>query len=333
MLQLRNVIVALLSVATTQAASLGHIYALTSNGTTNLYNVVDVDLTTWGMSVGPSLGQDYGTFGQAALYKNGTFWAFAWDKIANFILGFNTTTLAQQYSLNVSAWVHGADIELVSAIFANPRTNGLVVLASSGSGVLVYSVSNPQEPEPAAALLGELPCTDCSDFAWDPATEMLFAVLNEESETSSGNMLVFSTANASAPTLTSNITLQSSFEFPQWDELSQRVTGLTLIQGGPGGYSRNFTLLATSPGNNAYNETSHGTVPNGYFVILEGGPKAFDSVNRRAFYMLATGPFAEFDVVALNVDAVPVTIGEAPSLCGFIGYCPEGFAFGDPGSS
>jgi hypothetical protein len=48
-------------------ASLGHIYALTSNGTTNLLNVVDVDLTTWEMAVGPSLGASYDTFGQAAL--------------------------------------------------------------------------------------------------------------------------------------------------------------------------------------------------------------------------------------------------------------------------
>jgi hypothetical protein len=49
---------------------------------------------------------------------------------------------------------------------------------------------------------------------------------------------------------------------------------------------------------------------------------------RRAFYMLATGPLAEFDVVAVNVDTDPVTIAEAPPLCGFIGYCPEAFVFG-----
>ena len=48
--------------------------------------------------------------------------------------------------------------------------------------------------------------------------------------------------------------------------------------------------------------------------------------------MLATGPLAEFDVVAVDVDAVPVTVSEAPPLCGFIGYCPEAFVFGAPGS-
>lgn len=46
--------------------------------------------------------------------------------------------------------------------------------------------------------------------------------------------------------------------------------------------------------------------------------------------MLATGPLAEFDVVAVNVDAVPVAVEEAPPVCGFIGYCTESFVFGSP---
>ena len=71
----------------------------------------------------------------------------------------------------------------------------------------------------------------------------------------------------------------------------------------------------------------------GLYVILEDGPKAFDPVTRRAFYMLATGPMSEFDVVALDIDAVPVAVLEAPPLCGFIGYCPDAFAFGRPPAS
>ena len=53
---------------------------------------------------------------------------------------------------------------------------------------------------------------------------------------------------------------------------------------------------------------------------------------RSAFYMLATGPLAEFDVVAVNIDANPVVVEEAPPLCGFIGYCPESFVYGSPSS-
>ena len=52
-----------------------------------------------------------------------------------------------------------------------------------------------------------------------------------------------------------------------------------------------------------------------------------------AFYMLATGPLAEFDVVAVNIDVNPVVVEEAPPLCGFIGYCPESFVFGSPSIS
>ena len=69
------------------AGPLGHIYALTSNGTTNLLNVIDVDLTTWSTTVGPSLGPTARTFGQAALYDNGTFWTFVWNSDDLCVLG------------------------------------------------------------------------------------------------------------------------------------------------------------------------------------------------------------------------------------------------------
>lgn len=49
------------------AGSLGRIYALPTNGTTNELNAIAVDLTTWETQVGPSLGPQSGTFGQAAL--------------------------------------------------------------------------------------------------------------------------------------------------------------------------------------------------------------------------------------------------------------------------
>lgn len=35
--------------------SLGHLYAVTSNGTTNEDNFIDVNLDTWEVSVGPTL--------------------------------------------------------------------------------------------------------------------------------------------------------------------------------------------------------------------------------------------------------------------------------------
>ena len=65
---IKHIKLALLCVAVAAAAaSPGHIYALTKNGTSNLLNVVDVDLGSWETRVGPSLPSTLFTFGQAAL--------------------------------------------------------------------------------------------------------------------------------------------------------------------------------------------------------------------------------------------------------------------------
>ena len=60
-------------------------------------------------------------------------------------------------------------------------------------------------------------------------------------------------------------------------------------------------------------------------MLAQGGPKALDAATGTAFYMLANGPFGEFNVVAVDVTTGKVL--ETVGLCGFIGYCPEGFAF------
>lgn len=44
--------------------------------------------------------------------------------------------------------------------------------------------------------------------------------------------------------------------------------------------------------------------------------------------MLASGPFAEFEVVAVDVSGPSAKVLERVGLCGFIGYCPESFAWG-----
>lgn len=59
----------------TEAGSLGHIYALSLNGTTNKLNLLDVDLTTWSIRVGPTVTDPYdvATAEQAAAYDDGTY--------------------------------------------------------------------------------------------------------------------------------------------------------------------------------------------------------------------------------------------------------------------
>ena len=223
------------SAHTVCAGSLGHIYALTSNGTTNLLNVIDVDLTTWETTVGPSLAPTLDTFGQAALcvvfinfsrlllqltqlplfrYDNGTFWAAAFDNYANYVIGFDVITLTPKYVLNASMWESGTSLGVVESIFSNPRTGGLVVtgfLVGATHPLAFYSVENPTAPSPTVQLLGGFPCPNyCSDFAWDSKGEVLYTISNEESETVSGQLFAVSTSNSSSPALLSNVTLQAS---------------------------------------------------------------------------------------------------------------------------
>ena len=143
-------------------------------------------------------------------YDNGIFWAFSWDAYAFLVVGFDVTTLAPTYVLNASTWENGASLQLIWAIFANPRTGGLLVIGNAGgdSALAFYSVVNPTSASPTVSYLGNLPCTDCSDFAWDAMGEVLYAISNEESQTGSGQLLAVSTKDSTPPVLVANITLQ-----------------------------------------------------------------------------------------------------------------------------
>ena len=64
-----------------------------------------------------------------------------------------------------------------------------------------------------------------------------------------------------------------------------------------------------------------------FSVSLEDGPKAFDVSGRRAFYMLATAPLGEMNLVVVDIDNSPPSIIESIGLCGFVANCPESIAF------
>jgi hypothetical protein len=272
--------------------------------------------------------------GQAALYDNGTFWTAyisgEFDPGARLVVGINVGTREVAYTLNASSWQAPTPLHVVVDIFANPHSfggGGLIVTArlSHSEDLYFYEVADPRGAG-TARLLGSLDCTYCADMAWDPTGELLYALYNAEaSDDATGSLVVISTANASAPTVIANVSLQGHFSFPQWDGATRSVIGLTLVEGGPAGFTRNVTLLS-DPATGAYNATSHGAIGGGFYVDLEDGPSAFDPVTRRAFYMLATGPLAAFDVVTVDVDTAAVI--ESPSICGFIGYCPDSFAYG-----
>lgn len=272
-------ITALLRHAAPANSSLGHIYSIARNASTNIFQFVDVDLTTWESSVGP-LPTGFGEVAAAAFCDDLYWTEQALSASTRFLSAINVGSKAVVASINMSAWAPAP--RFVVAIFPAPSIGGLLVIARSAptGGQDLYLVSDPTGAA-NVTLAGTIDCPDCGDWAWDGASDTLYAVSNEESSDPSGSSLIgFSLTNTSAPILVANFSLANSFEFPQWDALTASLFGLSLVTGGPNGYGRNFTVL-DGPSNGVLNETNHGTLGDGLYVILEGGPKAFDPTNRR----------------------------------------------------
>jgi hypothetical protein len=235
------------------AAPLGHIYALTSNGSTNLLNFIDVDLTTWSISVGPSLNSEIRTAEQAAVYSNGTYWTDAFDDFGAFLVGFDVGSKTMAYSLNVSTWPKSGKFLFLDGIFV--ASSGSLLVAGNGGcnaqgcgDEKFYAVSEPQSPSPRVEFLGSLPFGGVADVTFDANSDTVYFILGEGSETSSGTLIGVAAAAGSAPRIIANVTLQSFFSFPQWDSGTLSVFGLTLYTGAPGGYARNVTFLSVPPG-------------------------------------------------------------------------------------
>ena len=319
--------------------ALGNIYAVTSNGTTNQLNFISVDLDTWEIAVGPAQPPSLDTFGQACLYSNASgtplLWTFLFSQTDNFVAGWDVRSGTLARMVNVSTWPGGGPY-FIEAIFAHgdARDDALLVIGSYGSAdptvQSLYVVSGASGPAPSAALLGNISCRGlggyCADATVDVAGGRLFQISGEDDTGDSGALVVTDLATLAPVT---SYALDAHFSFAQFDAATGTVIGLTLVDGGASGYARNVSVL-TNPAGPAYNATSHGTIGEGFYVDLSDGPKAFDPATRRIFLMLAGGPFAEFDVVTVDADSVPPKIDEAPGLCGFIGYCPQAFAFGPP---
>lgn len=124
------------------------------------------------------------------------------------LLTSDTTTLAPAITLNISNWA--SPMELVWAIFRSPSTGNLIVIGNAGglSPLQIVAVSDPTGPSPSPKYLGDLPCVYCTDFTWDTEAEILYAISNEESQTSSGTLLGVK-VGSSPPELVVNVTLQA----------------------------------------------------------------------------------------------------------------------------
>jgi len=210
----------------------------------------------------------------------------------------------------------------ILAMEERPGGAVMVVGSTTPGAQLVYLLESPLISGSSAELLGAVNLTGGSDVAFDAARDVLYEDVGASGNDDSGGVL-YATSVAQG----GMYALENDFSFPLYDPGAQALVGLTLVSGGAQGYARNLTVLTPS-GPTSYNATSHGSIGDGLYVVLEDGPKAIDPINRRAFFMLASGPFAEFELAAIDLDSYPPRIDEAPGICGFIGYCPVAIAYG-----
>jgi hypothetical protein len=344
----------------------GMVYGVALNGTTNEQQFLAADLDTFIVDPrGPSLGPDVDVLGSAAAVDAaGVYWtclyyfgqregaaaavaarraasatravrghsaraataaaatypafpAAAGDELA--LVGINTTDGAVVRTIPTSSFTPTGQFLFILGIYPAAAAGSLFVVAKEPkTGVQVFV--DVDTASGTATPRGNVTFAAGGDPAWDPATGTLYEIATDGSDDDSGNVTIIDTATGR---VAGAIPLQNFFALPHWDPVTSSLMGLTLSQPSPGTYQRDFTLLFPQAG--TYNTTDHGAL--GAFYAEYDGPKAWDPANRRAFFVIATSPMGEMDLVTVDIDAVPAKILESPGICGFIGYCPGGIAY------
>jgi len=312
----------------------GFIYALSNNGSTNELNFLAADLDTFEILPRGGPIADAEAIGQAALVLGSTFFSMLLvrdpadpAKDAVVLAGFDTASGARVASFDTRAWPGAAPAGrgvFIEALFASGAASMLVVGRNLGEQAQL--LLDVDAASGAATLRGSVNCSGGGDLTWDPSHELLFETVTDGNDEDSGSLVLVNTSAAAPPGVVGSFALADHFGFSLFDAATDSLLGLSLRAGGPNGYLRELLSLSADARSFA-NATSHGDL-GALYVVLEDGPKALDAATRRAFFMLASGPFAEFEIVAVDVDAVPVKVLETPGLCGFIGYCPQAFAYG-----
>jgi len=314
----------------TKTASNGFIYALSLNGTTNEANLLIADLDTYILRAGPPL-PGVRTIGQgAAVSTDGaTFYAFAIVNMAGagegtYLVCLSTASGEVVTFLNTTQWPGSNGTHLfVEDLFPHPAGGLLVVVRPlGGSGTQQLLLHYQGDPSTPPLLLGGVVASG-GDMSWDSSTNLLYEVLPGATDDDSGSLFTVSTGPGAPKVIGKQIPLTSHFGFPQWSPTRKALVGLSLAPGGPNGYYRNVTLLNPKTGSTV----DLGALGDDY-VVLEDGPKAMGAGGDTVYFMLASGPFAEFDIVAVDISGPAAVVKESVGLCGFIGYCPEGFAYG-----
>ncbi len=313
----------------------GFIFALSNNGSTNEYNFIAADLDTFEVAPRGAPIADAEAIGQAAIVLGPTFFSMLLvrdpqdpAKDAVVLAGIDTASGARVASHDTRAWPGAAGRGVfIEAIFASSKRAGTLFVVGRNLGQPEQLLLDVDAASGAATLRGAVNVSG-GDIAWDESRELLFETVSDGNDEDSGSMFVVSSAAAApGPVVVASFALEDHFGFSLFDAATDSLLGLSLKAGGPNGYTRD--LVALDVASRTFNATSHGDLGDLY-VVLEDGPKALDVSTRRAFFMLASGPFAEFEIVAVDVDSFPAKVLETPGLCGFIGYCPQAFAYGAP---
>lgn len=325
----------LLAPVSAAAAAGGHIFALSLNGTNNLPNLLAADLSTYEIRAGPPLA-GVELIGQACAVDAAGATLFAFGVVRGggpemlALLAVDTRSGALLRATNASAWPGAAGrLVFIEAIFADGGAPGagagaLLVVARAippggGGGGGEQLVFRVDAATGAAALLGAVSVAAASDVAYDAARGLLYSIDPGANDDESGSLNTI--ALAPAPRVVASVPLAAHFSFPQvLGPAAGALVGLTLATAPDGSFARNLTTIDAATGA----EASVAQLGGGFYVVLEDGPKAIDAAGGRAFYMLATGPFGEFDVVA--VDLATGAVGESVGLCGFIGCGPRSAA-------
>ncbi len=121
--------------------SLGYIYALARNASSDMFQFIDLDLTTWETGVS-ALPPEVRIAGEAAAFMGGIFWSFTMDQFGNrSIIGIDVSSKAIAYSVNASAW--SPPLFIVSAIFPIHSNGGLLVIGvAPGNYPLRYCITS-----------------------------------------------------------------------------------------------------------------------------------------------------------------------------------------------
>lgn len=329
-------------------------YGIAINGTTNFYQFIRADLTTFGLSILSTLDGYFPLSSAAVVDQEGIYWTpiaqqgqrgHTHEKITPtvqhrtphrsshfhprtfegqnadsvLLIGLSTQTGKILQSFPTTGWLPNASIVLIECIFTNPnKADNLFIVARDPKVANVQALLDFNTHSGAVHLRGTVSATG-GDCAWNPAGDLLYEIYAPD-DTTSGSLLVLSTAPPTRAVGT--IALQNFFALPAWDDQNNGLVGLVLTDGAAGSHGRNTTVLF--PQALTYNTTVLGSGLGPFYVLFDG-PKAFDAEHHRAFYVIATSPMGEMDLVTVSTESGAVL--ESPSLCGWVGECPEAIAY------